>query len=353
MDTDRYESVQSRREVFYVGGEYSTITEGNTKTQCMIGQIYVEKLTPPDTIQQYPIIFIAGAGQTGTNFLETPDGRPGWAHFFLAHGFTVYLTDQPSRGRSAWHPSIGSMGTMSTADVETFFTAVSSHNLWPQSKLHTQWPGTGKVGDPIFDAFFASQVQFQVDKLTAENQNAKAYSALLDRIGEAYVVTHSQAGAYGWRIGDARPLLVKGLVALEPSGPPFEKRYPFQGQKIAFGITDGEIGYEPSAGTNGEALQTNRVPAIDEDHYECILQANPAKELKNLSKIPVLVVTSEASYHAPYDYNTVLFLQQAGVSVEHLDLPRVGIKGNGHMFFMELNNLTIAEKVVQWLKQQH
>ncbi|KAL1593165.1 hypothetical protein SLS60_010773 [Paraconiothyrium brasiliense] len=307
MEPHRFEEVPAKREIFYVGGEYTTITDGSP-AQYMTGQIYVEKLTPSYEFRKCPIIFISGAGQTGTNWLHTPDGRPGWAHFFLASGFTVYLTDQPSRGRSPWHPSTGKIGALSTSDVETLFTAVSSHDKWPQSKLHTQWPGTGKVGDPVFDAFFASQVQYRQDKLAAEDENAKAYLALLDRIGEAYIVTHSQAGAYGWRIGDAIPRLVKGIVALEPSGPPCEKRPPFQGQKIPFGITDGKLEYEPSAGARGELIRIVKVPAKSEDHYECILQADPPKRLKNLSKVPVLVVTSEASYHAPYDYNTVLYL---------------------------------------------
>lgn len=69
----------------------------------MLGQIYVEKLSLPHTptsTSKLPIIFISGAGQTGTNWLETPDGRPGWAAYFLSHGHTAYLSDQPSRGRS-------------------------------------------------------------------------------------------------------------------------------------------------------------------------------------------------------------------------------------------------------------
>jgi pimeloyl-ACP methyl ester carboxylesterase len=44
----------------------------------------------------------------------------------------------------------------------------------------------------------------------------------LDRIGPAIILTHSQSGPFGWLIADARPNLVKAIVALEPSGPPFE-----------------------------------------------------------------------------------------------------------------------------------
>lgn len=242
------------------------------------------------------------------------------------------------------------MTAYSAAVVETMLTACSNHNEWPQSKLHTQWPGSGKKGDPVFDAICASQVQFQSDPLISEMQNAKSYAALIDRIGAAYLITHSQAGAYGWRVGDARPELVKGIIALEPSGPPFVKRPPLgNGPARKWGITELEIQYEPSAGPNAEELQTVTVPKKDEDHYDRILQAEPAKKLKNLSKVPVLVVTGEASYHQSYDYATVEYLRQAGVSVEFADLANEGIHGNGHMFFMEKNNLVIAERVLKWL----
>jgi pimeloyl-ACP methyl ester carboxylesterase len=321
---------------------------GNTTAQYKIGQIYVERLTPPAVLQQYPLVFIAGAGQTGTNFLETPDGRPGWASFFLDQGYVVYLSDQASRGRSPWNPSVGSMMTTSTASVEEIFTATSRHSNWPQSKLHTQWPGTGVVGDSIFDAFYASQIQFIRETNIYEMQNTEAYSALLDKIGTAHLVTHSQAGTYGWRIGDARPNLVKSIVALEPSGPPFEGKAPSLGDR-PWGITVQEITYNPTAGPNATFLEKMTVPAKDTEHYDCILQREPARKLKNLSGIPVLVVTGEASFHAPYDYCTVEYLKQAGVQVEHVNLAEEGIHGNGHMFFMEKNNMQIAERVLKWL----
>lgn len=320
----------------------------------MVNQMYVEKLTPanPRTPQEVPLVFIAGAGQTGTNFLETPDGRPGWAHFFLSQGYTVYLTDQPSRGRSPGHPAIGSMVAASTLDIQILFTAASSHNLWPQSKLHMQWPGKGIPGDPVFDKFFASQVPFQGDRRLSEEQNVKSYVKLLDNIGgKVWLITHSQAGPYGWRIADARPQLVKGIIAIEPGGPPFEKQYPFKGQSLRWGITDGPITYSPPAGPDASLLRSVKMPPRDEVSGECMLQAEPAKMLVNLVDIPVLVVTSEASYHAPYDYCTVAFLRQAGVTVEYLELWKKGILGNGHMMFMEKNNLVIAERVSRWIEE--
>ena len=67
----------------------------------------------------------------------------------------------------------------------------------------------------LFDAFYATQVQLQGDDLIAEATNAAAYTALVDYLNQTvYLLTHSQAGPFGWRVGDARPNLVKKIVAL-------------------------------------------------------------------------------------------------------------------------------------------
>lgn len=167
----------------------------------MVGQIYVERLSPnpAPTDPPLPVIFIAGAAQSGTNFLETPDGRPGWASYFLSKGHTVYLSDQPARGRSFWLPGQGTFGTIGPPDsVSNIFTDTANNgDQWPQAKLHTQWPGTGRIGDRAFDVFYRSQLQFQTDRFISEEQNAQAYSALVDHVGDCYIITHSQAGAYG------------------------------------------------------------------------------------------------------------------------------------------------------------
>jgi pimeloyl-ACP methyl ester carboxylesterase len=215
--------------------------------------------------------------------------------------------------------------------------------------LHTQWPGLGQVGDKIFDTFYATQVQLQGDRLISERNNAAAYTALIDKIGPAILITHSQAGAYGWRVGDARPDLVKGIVALEPPGPPFDNAFPFDGRERTWGITDLEIQYEPDVGANASLLKTQIIPAKDGMHLDCELQQEPANQLKNLKHVPVLVVTAEASFHQPYDYCTVEYLRQAGVRTDFLDLGQEGIHGNGHMMFMEKNSAKIAARVEKWI----
>jgi pimeloyl-ACP methyl ester carboxylesterase len=236
--------------------------------------------------------------------------------------------------------------------IQVQFTAIAKFGTWPQAKLHTQWPGTGLIGDPVFDALYASQVQFQTDRDEAEATNAHAYTKLLEHVGKSYLLVHSQAGAFGWLVGDRRPDLVKGIVALEPTGPPFIDYFSVPGEVIGrdFGITQLGIAYDPSAGPNGTELKTVTRPAKDDEHDECILQAEPAKQLKNLSKIPQLVMTGEASSHRPYEYCTVDYLRQAGVEVEFVQLGAEGIKGNGHMMFMEKNNIVVARRVLKWLE---
>ena len=229
-------------------------------------------------------------------------------------------------------------------------TATAEYKLWPQAHLHTQWPGTGHPGDPIFDAYFASTVQF-LGNLGIEQGGLKAAgSALLDRIGSAILITHSQGAPSGWLIADARPKLVKAIIAVEPNGPPFAGTGLKGPTRKPYGITDIPITYDPppEAG-DGAPLREHRIaaspPTSDEAEAEpWILQQEPARRLVNLLDTIVIVVTAEASYHAAYDGCTVKFLRQAGLKeVEWLRLAEHGIRGNGHMMFMELNNMEIAE----------
>ncbi len=67
---------------FFVGGSYVTTPQG----PMMARQMYVEYRFPAKLTQRYPIVMIHGAAQTGTNFTGTPDGRKGWAEYFVEKG---------------------------------------------------------------------------------------------------------------------------------------------------------------------------------------------------------------------------------------------------------------------------
>ena len=143
------------RQSFFVGGTYA----GPPEDRVMHGQMYVEMLKPARAAHPYPLVLIHGLGQTAMNWLSTPDGSQGWAEWFAEHGWDVCIVDQPARGRSAWQPELdGTLKTISAALTEELFTAPEVYVAWPQARRHTQWPGEGRVGDPVFDQFYASQV---------------------------------------------------------------------------------------------------------------------------------------------------------------------------------------------------
>src|ERR1700726_3535449 len=100
------QSAVGQRGYFYVGGQYV----GEPGKEIMRGQAYVEVLAPRDVRRPYPLVLIHGAAQTATNWMGTPDGRKGWAEFFVEQGYVVYMVEQPMRGRSAPHPGDGASG---------------------------------------------------------------------------------------------------------------------------------------------------------------------------------------------------------------------------------------------------
>ena len=67
--------------------------------------------------------------------------------------------------------------------------------------------------------------------------------------------------------------------------------------------------------------------------------------------MPMLIVTSEASYHAGYDHCTSAYLTQAGVKHTFMRLADRGIHGNGHMMMLEKNNQAIARVMAEWVER--
>jgi pimeloyl-ACP methyl ester carboxylesterase len=339
---------------FFSGGRY--VDAGNGRT--MAGQMFVQFQIPKHKHHPYPLVMIHGGGQTATNFLSTPDGRRGWADYFVVNGYAVYVVDQPGRGRSGYFSrSYGRSVHRDTESVEGRFSAPENLKRWPQAELHTQWPGMGAAGDAAFDQFYASQVESMEDIAALEGMMREAGSALLDRIGPAVLLTHSQGGPFGWTIADARPELTRGVVAIEPNGAPlYEVRFTgapghFEDDTITrpWGITRGPLTFMPPAHAAAEMKFVRQAKPDGPGLVRCWSQAEPARQLPNLRGIPILIVTAEASYHAPYDHCTSCFLRQAGVEHDFVRLADIGIRGNGHMMMLEKNNLEIAGYLRQWL----
>ncbi|KAJ2976622.1 hypothetical protein NUW58_g8037 [Xylaria curta] len=341
------------REIFYVGGRWIQNAQGG---QRFGEQMYVERLIPTavsnKTLDRDPIIFVHGATRSGADWLTKPDGRAGWASYFLSQGFECYLVDLPFRGRSPWHPDDGELVTSPAESLQMLFAAGQVYGTWPQAKLHTQWPGTGAIGDPFFDHFAASALQMLGNNTKQELAAQAACAALLDRIGRpAIVLGHSAGGSTPWLLADIRPKLVRSIIALEPPGPPFSLLRLKPGPGAPYGIASAPLTYDPPVTNPDVDLVQANIKAPSEQLIDCLTQASspPPRQLVNLKDIPVVVVTAPASYHAQYDWAAVEYLKQAGVQAEHLKLEYRGIFGNGHMCFMEKNSDEVAAEIVRWI----
>src|SRR4029434_4471515 len=69
-------------------------------------QLYVEYMIPAQVRHPFPVVLVHGGGGQGTDWLGTPDGRPGWFQYLVSEGFKVYVVDRPGHGRSPIHPDL-------------------------------------------------------------------------------------------------------------------------------------------------------------------------------------------------------------------------------------------------------
>ncbi len=346
----------SRTGIFYAGGKYV----GEPGKEVMGGSAYVEVWVPKQIRHPYPIVYIHGAGQTATDWLQTPDGRPGWAYYFAKQGYVQYMVDSPARGRSPYVPGHdGNLNIRTAANLEATFTASAKKGDFPRAHLHTQFPGTGLMGDPVFDDFAKTQVQFLGGggPLSQDELSRDAFVALLDAIKTPVIIlSHSQGGAPGWLTADARPNQVKAIVTIEPGGPPIKNvntanlAYNTGGGGMSWGVTASPITYDPAIKSPSELqVALEEKSDIPGDVVPCYVQKEPAHKLVNLEKIPVLFLSAEGGYHREFDHCMAKWLNQAGVKTQFVRLEDAGIRGNGHEMMLEKNSDEIAKFIATWI----
>ena len=348
MQASGGQPVTSRRGSFWVGVEPLQHESGTL----VHGPMYVYWEEPAEVLHPLPLVLVHGGGGQGTDYLVTPDGRPGWASDLVELGYKVYVVDRPGHGRSPVHPdATGAMGPPPTREfIQWLFTPpFEGEGSHPTAHLHTQWPGTREADDPVLDQFWAGTGPMLADFEMSHALEGARLAELLDRIGEAVLVTHSAGGPAGWLAADARPDLVKALVAIETMGPPFAV-VPQMGLSLVWGLAAAPLTFDPPVTVASElALVTNE---LDDGRPPMTLQAEPARSLPNLAGIPIAVVSAEASVFLHIDENTVAFLRQAGCDVDLVRLADHGVHGNGHGMMLEKNSRDALRVVVDWLESR-
>jgi len=320
--------IASRRGSFWITGERVDGPLGIVQR----GPMFVEWESPAEPSPGPPWVLVHGGGGQGTDYLTTPDGRPGWSRLLVGQGHTVYVVDRPGYGRSPHHPDVlGPLGPQVGDAVLRAIFFPPAEGL--ESRPHGQWPGGGEPGDPVFDQFQAPVGSMPTDWAGMQMLEQARLAELLDLVGPAVLVTHSAGGPGAFLAADVRPDQVAALIAIETLGPPFAQR-PEMGLDLAWGLTSAPLTFDP--------------PVADPSE----LQDRTARRLPNLSRFPIAVVTGEASVFVASDHGMVAFLGQSGCNVEHVRLADHGVHGNAHGMMMELNNADTLAVLTSWVQRR-
>ncbi|GAA3047054.1 hypothetical protein GCM10010464_09140 [Pseudonocardia yunnanensis] len=317
------ELVTSRRGFFWVGTERVQHPAGLVPR----GPMFVAWEAPEHVTRPYPLVLVHGGGGQGTDWMGTPDGRSGWSTMLVRSGHVVYLVDRPGHGRSPYHPDVlGAMGPPFSYERAKEIFAPDSHK-----NLHTQWPGSRDVDDPLFDQVLAPTGPMPADMAAAHRLDADRLVQLLERVGPAVLVTHSAGAPGGWLAADARPDLVVALLALEPIGPPF-LRLPDGGSLLPWGLTAAPPAFDPPAADPSElAAGSHRLPG--------------------LAHVPIGVFSAGASPFDAFAGDVAEFLRTTGCRAEWVRLADHGVHGNGHAVMFERNSAEALAVLVRWLDE--
>jgi pimeloyl-ACP methyl ester carboxylesterase len=305
-----------------------------------MGQMYVQYMIPARKRYAYPVVMVHGGGGQGTHMMGI-GGRPGWVHYFVEAGYSVYWVDRPSFGRSPYHPDALGPGHLTSAPpleglVES--TAV----------FHTgQWPGPGGMHDPLIDQFMACEEGRVLDEAFHSELVWRGGAELLDRIGPAILVVHAFGGFFAWGVADRRPNLVKAIMCMEINGNPFVPQ-------LRWGLTAGPMTFDPPVTDPSQFKLIEYTEPPDSPRpvprsYK--LQAEPAHKWPNLRGIPIGWLTSEFGGGGSPVAN-VAFLKQVGCDAEMIRLRDYGILGNGNLMLLEKNNHEVFGVIRDWLDRK-
>src|SRR5262245_16015389 len=183
------------------------------------GQMFVERWIPAEVRHPYSIVLIHGGYGQGSDWLSTPRGRPGWVTRFLEDGYKIYVVDRPGQGRNPFQPFVHGIFD---AQAPTFEKVAGELKK--------------SVADPEVAQVVASMNQpMAVNAVTQELWPSRG-AMLLDDIGPSILVTHGDGDLFARATADARPALVKGVVAVESMEPSRDwmktKVEPLQGSAV-------------------------------------------------------------------------------------------------------------------------
>src|SRR3954467_14684671 len=158
-----------------------------------VNQMYVHYRVPAGP-KGVPLVLVHGSNHTGMTYETTPDGREGWATWFVRQGHPVYVVDQSGRGRSGFNPTPVNAVRDGGADPKTLPTLFLGpiDRAWANFRFGPKYPTPfPNVQFPLeaLEQYLAQLVPNTETTLKGGGTNSiHALAALLDRIGPAIVM---------------------------------------------------------------------------------------------------------------------------------------------------------------------
>jgi hypothetical protein len=285
---------------------------------------YVLYQIPVDA-RKLPLVMWHGFGQFSKTWETTPDGREGFQNIFLRRRFAVYVIDQPRRGDAGRSTVAATIAP--TPDEQQWFGTFRI-GIWPDYFAGVQFSRDSAALDQYFRSMTPSTGPIDIDVMS------DAVSALFDKIGPAILVTHSHSGGMGW-LTAVNNQNVRAIVSYEPGS--------------GFLFPEGEV--PPPMPSSGGTLEAAAVPL---------------SAFMRLTTIPIVIyygdyIPDEPTANPGQDGWRVRLamarlwrdaVNRHGGDVTLVHLPDIGIRGNTHFPFSDLNNLQVADLLSEFLEEK-
>ena len=278
----------------------------------------------PPNARQYPMVMWHGGGQHGKTYEDFED-RENYQSIFLRRGWSVYIIDQPRTGKAGYPSFSGPFGTLEGEEIIPNTTVAYGIKRGVNNFRLGVWDEGGRR---FFKGVLFPRTERALDQLNAQSipiiptpleVNVSAQADLLRRVGPAVLMTHSASGGPGWYTAMRVPNKVVAVIAYEPVG---------------FVFPEGEV-------PEGE---TGVVPLT---------------EFRKLTRMPIQIIWGDFIDSGPLN-RTILersrrfaeAVNRHGGDAEVIHLPDIGIFGNTHFPFADLNNHEIADLLSRYLHRK-
>lgn len=309
-------------------------------------EIFIQHFKPQEPKSEQPaFVLIHGGGSQSTDWIKTPDGREGWAALLAKKGFHVYVVDRVGHGKSPYDVEVlGEKNPPMPAAMlaSLFIPPAEGEGSHPAAMLHTQWPGDQKLQDHAFQNLLSLQSAIPQDTETAQRLDQAALVELVNQIGHVIVISHSAGAPAGFLISDACAEKVIAHFACEPLGPALLGA---PHMPLAWGVANAPLQYSPPVSHPKEI----KFSVDTSGPVPLALQQHPVRKLTELAKVPVFLVTAEASVFRWFAGHTEAFLRQAGCAVETINLWEKNIRGNSHGLIFEKNHEEVLDQLLSYL----